>query len=382
MDNINSGVDATFSFPKKEVDNDKQNKIIVEQAHVAPVQTQEESTDELMNKEYIDKRSITIALCRNYSKFREANRSALPKRVDYIGSCITSSRVLASNKSEMDAYFPQIIGISPSDPDYIRRVKAYINNIQVKVDELGKTFDTSFRYNHYKDYIKFAKEEEAIENRYKAANRQNLTELKKALKRKIDDINELESSKYKYGQPVNVEDYLIYRHCLLYNDIAKDTALINSDVNIRFYFKDDKKEADKLRKFRTEVNKAKANYVACMADDKLFEAIYIQYLVLRNLPIVSSLLEDEIEKQIKLDKFSQEEPIKFNKFFKDENLRLKSTIELLIARGILIRSSFSQNITTTDGSLIGANMTEAVGWFKNTENTGVAESYFNQLRNI
>lgn len=382
MDSINSGVDATFSFPKKEVDNDKQNTIIEETAPIVPQQTREKATIENLEREYTDKRTITIALCRNYSKFREANRSALPKRVDYIGSCITSSRVLSSNKEEMDKYFPQLIGISPSDSDYIYRVKSYLNNIQIKVDELGKTFDISFRYNHYKDYLKFAKEEEIIETRYKAANRQNLSELKKALKRKIDDINELESRKHKYGSPVNIEDYLMYRHCLLYNDIAKDIAIINADVNIRFYFKDDKKEADKLRKFRTEVNKAKANYVACMADTQLFEAMYIQYLVQSNLPIVASLLEDEIDKQIKLDKFSQDEPVKFNKFFKDDNLKLKSTIELLIARGMLIRSSYNQNITSVDGSLIGANMNEAVAWFKNPENTGAAESYFSQLRNI
>lgn len=374
----NSGVTAGFSFNKTNDDAPKQKS----NEEAKPTQTYIEELNEKQNAEYVDRRSITIALVRNYSKFREANRSALPKRVDYIGSCITSSRTLSSNKDEVNAYFPQLIGVSPTDADYVRRVKVYLNNIQIKVDELGKTFDISFRYKHYKDYLEVARKEEAIENRYKAANRQNITELKKALKQKIYDINELESTKYRLGVPVNIEDYLMYRHCLLYNDIAKDNALINSDVNIRFYFKDDKKEADKLRKFRTEINKAKVNYISAMADEKLFEAVYIQYLVQNNLPITSSLLKDEIDKQIELDKFSQDEPVKFNKIFNDENLKLKSTIEHLIARGIILRSNYNQNITTVDGSLIGGNMIEATAWFKNPVNTAQVEVYYNQLKNI
>ena len=63
----------------------------------------------------------------------------------------------------------------------------------------------------------------------------------------------------------------------LFNDIAKDMALINESPSIRFYFKDDQKEQEKLRRFRLEVNKAKQNFVACIADNTLFEAMYIQY---------------------------------------------------------------------------------------------------------
>lgn len=381
MSDTNSGVAATFNFSPKGSDAPKQNIQSNNPVEVQPAVIVDEQKEKL-EEEYIDHRSITIALCKNYSKFREANRSALPKRVDYIGSCITTSRMLSSVKEEMDAYFPQIIGLSPSDPDYVRRVKLYLNNIQVKVDELGKTFDTTFVYKHYKDYLKIAQKEEAIENRYKAVNRQDEQELAKALKRKIEETNTLESTKYKYGHPANVEDYIMYRHCLLYNDVAKDVALVNATPGVRFYFKDDKKEADKARKLRTEVNKAKANFVACMADDKLFEAVYIQYLSANNLPITSSLLEDEIVRQDKLDRYSQQEPVKFNKWCKDVDIKLKSTIELLVARGILVRSTYNQNIITTEGNLIGANMLEVVAWFKDPINTAQVEAYYSQLRNI
>ena len=59
-----------------------------------------------------------------------------------------------------------------------------------------------------------------------------------------------------------------------------------------------------------------------------------------------------------------------------------ATIELLIARGELIRSVYNQNITTTEGDLIGANMIEAVAWFKNPENTQFVNAFQAKLKNI
>ena len=205
--------------------------------------------------------------------------------------------------------------------------------------------------------------------------------LKAALKEKISRLNVLEGTKCKLGHPVDVEEYLMYRHCLLYNDVAKDVALINSDPSIRFYFKDNQKEADKLKKFRIELNKAKVNYVQCLGDDDLFDAIYIQYCVINGLPIISSLAEDIIERQNKLDKFSTEEPVKFNKLCSDKNVRLMAVIEKLIARGELVRSEFNQNITTVDGEFIGANMKEAVAWFNNPNNSSVVNAFHNRLKN-
>ena len=205
--------------------------------------------------------------------------------------------------------------------------------------------------------------------------------IKAALKEKITRLNLLESTKCKLGHPVNVEDYLMYRHCLLYNDIAKDIAFINSDPTIRFYFKDNQKEAEKLKKFRTELNKAKVNYVACLGDDDLFDAIYIQYCIVNGLPIVSSLAEDIIERQNKLDKFSTEDPVKFNKLCNDKNLKLMAVIEKLIAKGELTRSEYNQNIMTSDGEFIGSNIKEAIAWFNNPDNSSAVNAFYNRLKN-
>lgn len=362
----------------------KEEKPVKVEETVKPLATPpvEEEDVEGLDEEYIDRRTVTIALVKNYSLYRRANDKVLANRRDYIGSSINSSAVLSSNKLEVETYFPSLLGISPNHPNFVSRVKEYLNNIQIPIDELGKTFDCTFIYNTKKDYLAVLKKEEAIEAKYQAVGKNNLKLLKEALKEKIYQLNLLETSKCKLGRPFNVTDYLMYRHCLLYNDVAKDMALINSDANIRFYFKDDKKEKDKLRKLRLETNKAKQNFVACVGDNTMFDAVYIQYCLIKGRPIISSLREDDLVKEQNLDRFSSEDPIKFNKIFSDKDLKLKGLIEQLIARGELIRLPHNQNVMTSDNVYIGANINEVVAWFKDPENTAVVNAYHSKLKNI
>lgn len=370
-DNGSRPVEETSSEEKKVEAGKEQEKVTVQQ-----------KIDENLNKEYTEHKSITIALVKNYSFYRRANDKVMTKRRDFIGSSVSSSRVLSSNKEEVEAYFPRLIGLSPNNDNFVSRVKQYLNNIQVAVDELGKTFDCSFHYNHYSDYLTVKKKEEQIESKYKLANKSNSKDLRAALKEKITLLNELESSKHKFGYPLNLEDYILYRHCLLYNDIAKDTALINSDASIRFYFKDNNKEAELQKKLRTEINNAKANYVNVVSDPDMFDAVYIQYCVISGRPIVSSMLEDRITKENQLDRFSIEDPIKFNKICRDNDIKLKALIETLIARGEFIRAQHNQNILTPEGDFIGANMKEAVAWFKDSANSAMVAGYKNKLKLI
>ncbi len=347
-----------------------------------PIKTAQQESDEELDAPFTYNRTVSIALIQNYSLYRKANDKVLPKRRDFIGSSVRSSQVLASNRAEVEAYFPQLLGLSPNNENFISRLKQYLNNIQVRVDELGVTFDCSFQFNHKRDYLKFKAQEEAIELQYKKANRQNIQELRKALDAKIMAINNLESQLHAYGSPVNIAEYLLYRHCLLYRDIAKDTAIINSDPYVRFYFRDDTKDRERQQKLRQEINNAKRNYVEVIGNDDMFDAVYIQYCVIAGLPIVNSMLNDRLEKEVQLDKFSTAEPVKFNNIVKDKDIEIKSFIELLISRGEFVRSKFNQNITTQDGEFIGANMKEAIAWAKDPDNANVIAAFKNKLKYI
>lgn len=348
----------------------------------APQTTHEEMRQEILNQPYVDKKTITISLVNNYSYFRRANDKTMEKRNEFIGSSVHSSQILSSSKGEVEAYFPSLIGISVSDPKFVQGVKEWLNNIQVRIDELGKELDVTFIYNSKNDYYKIAAEEEAIENRFKLVNRNNLKELKIALERKIKELNTLESTKYLVGRPQNVADYLLYRHCLLYKDIAKDVALINSDRNIRFYFRDNKKEEELQIKLRNEINTAKRNYVMLCGNDEMFENVYIQYCIHSNLAVTPALQESRLIKENNLDKFSSSEPAKFNRICNDKDLAIKSNIERLIAVGIFNKHPHSQNIVSAEGDFIGANMKEAVDYFKNPANSNIIDGYLTKLRFI
>lgn len=339
-----------------------------------------EEREAFLSKEYTNKRNVTIALTNNYSFYRKANDKVLDERNEYIGSCVRTSRALASNKEEMNAYFPNLIGVSPSNENYITKVKEYLNNIQVKVDKLGVKLNTSFVYYQYRYYLKYKEAEDKINAEYDAIDKTNTKALKEGLEKKIIALNVLESEQYKYGYPENIADYLLYRHCLLYKDIAKEPALINNDKSIRFWIKDEAKEAKLQEGLRIELNKAKRNYVGICDDDDYFKDVYVQYCVIKGLPITASLAESKIVQQNNLDKFSQEEPVKFNKICSDKQLVVKSLIERLIENGVLNRHPYSQNIVAVDsGDYIGANMKEAVIWFTNPDNANAVEAYKNKL---
>lgn len=342
--------------------------------------TYAEKRYEDLTKPFVLKRKITIMPINNRSLYRQVNDKVMPKKVEYIGSSVRSSQILASNTGEVNAYFPKILGISANNENFITRLKQYLNNIQVRVDALGVQFDASFRFKTRSEYIAYNEELKKIEEVYNSMPKGTDKDKKAAINYKIDAINTLESELYLVGEPVNLDEYIMYRHCLLYSAIAKDTSLINGNPNIRFYFKDENKEATLQAKHRQEVNAAKRNYITAIGDDDLFRAVYVQYCVQRNMAIVPALADERINQETQLDKFSVQEPEKFNKICNDKDVRVKSDIELLIARGELIRSQFNQNITTATGEFVGANMKEAIAWYKNPENENIIAAFRNKIK--
>lgn len=329
---------------------------------------------------YTDKRSVTIAPVQQFSAYRKANIKSMPPRRNIIGSSISSTRILSSNKDEVEKYFPQIIGISPNNQEFVTRVKAYLSNISFNVQDAGSTLNISFTYDRKRDYIKFKEKEEAINAKREVVARNNTAAIKEAVKIWTQEINDLESEKSKYGHPDNIEEYLLYRHCLLYRDVAKDISLINSDSSLRFYIRDENKEAARAKRLVDERRKAMRNFLALEASDKKRNAIFIQMTVNNGGNISEALLKTQDQQVSALMTYLNESPDKFNDLFDDKNVEMKSFIETLIARGELIRPEYNQQISTADGTFIGSNMNEAVAYFNNPTNKPVLEAMQNKYK--
>lgn len=336
--------------------------------------------DDSLDKEYIDKRSITISLVHNYSNYRKVNLKVLGQRKETIGSSISSCRILSSNQGEVEAYFPTLIGLSPNNPEFITKVKAWLSNIQFIVNDNDVSLNISFVYNTKRDYLRFKEQEDKIDEEFAKIDRKNTTVIKDAVKKRVEALNTLEGQKYKYGHPENLEEYLMYRHCLLYKDVAKDVALINGDPSLRFYIKDEAKEAEKQRKLTQERKTAMRNFIELGASEIKFNALYIAMVASRNENVSEALLKSHDEKEVALMSFVNDQPDKFNKLFKDGNITTKALIETLIVRGELIRSEFNQQISSVDGTFVGANMNEAVAYFNNPNNKDIRTTYENKLK--
>ena len=333
-----------------------------------------------LNAQYIDKRSVTISPVHNYSAFRNANRRALGARKNVIGSSVTSCQILSSNREEVEAYFPQLIGLSPNNPDFVSRVKAYLSNIQFNVSDNDTTLDTTFIYNHKSDYLKIQAEEDKINETYDKVNRADLSAIKDAVRVYVDAMNTLESTKHKYGRPNNLQEYLMYRHCLLYKDVAKDIALINSDSSLRFYIKNEAREAEKQKKLILQKKTAMRNFIELNGSDSKRTAVYINMVVSNNGNVADALLKSKEEQEAALMDYVNNSPDKFNKLFEDKHSITKSFIETLIVRGELIRAEFNQQISSADGTFIGSNINEAVAYFDNPDNKAIRDAYENKLK--
>lgn len=333
-----------------------------------------------LNSPYTDKRNVTIAPVQQFSAYRRANIKSMPPRRNIIGSSISSTRILSSNKDEVEKYFPQIIGISPNNPEFVTRVKAYLSNISFNVQDAGSTLNISFTYDKKKDYLTIKEKEEKINAKRESVARNNTAAIKEAVKVWTQEINDLESEKAKYGHPDNIEEYLLYRHCLLYRDVAKDISLINSDSSLRFYIRDENKEAERAKRLVDERRKAMRNFLALESSDKKRNAVFIQMTVNNGGNIAEAMMKTPDQQVSALMTYLNDSPDKFNDLFEDKNVEMKSFIEALIARGELIRPEYNQQISTADGTFIGSNMNEAVAYFNNPTNKPVLEAMQNKYK--
>lgn len=324
-------------------------------------------------------KSVTIALASDIvtrSMFRRVNSKVMDERMDYIGSSIGAVNTLLAG-DEMSKYMPQIIGHNAAASDFLERCKLYFNNITVKVTGDGVKLDTSFIYDSYDIAEKFANNEAAIEAEFEKVNKADSKAFKDALDSKVRSLHALESMKYKYGSPINIKDYILYRYCLLYPMVAKDLSIVASNPNIRFYVKDEDKERARAEKQYQIGLKAMSEFVKLSGEADKFAQVFV--IVAKKESWIGYELFGSMERQMKLKAYSESNPAKFLKIAQDKNLQTTYLIESLIDSGELQRVEYSQNIITSDGEFIGANMIETTAWFNNDLNAGRVAAWKKKL---
>lgn len=174
------------------------------------------------------------------------------------------------------------------------------------------------------------------------------------------------------GTPINLDDYILWRYCLLYSEVARNVEDVGKSPKIRFYiFSKDKEVKDKTAKLKVKKEAEKLYnqrigerewvhhmLTTLVADDKRNDKKY----QLRDLRNVS-----EDEKDIALDEYLTLNPTKFLEVGEDRHLETKAFIEQAILNGKLHRIPNTSAIVH-DGVTIGNTMEQAVAFFNNTDN--------------
>lgn len=236
-----------------------------------------------------------------------------------IGSAFAgpNSRVLLGRvimtKPEEEKWMAKIVGISPNHQDWNKILDDYWANLYVKIPYEGRILDASY-----------------------------------------DQISETEI------EPVNIEDFILYRYCLQYSQVANTLEEANSSSRIRFYLvreSEMKRAAEKVRAVKDRAIKLRMSIQDDLATVKAILVLGAKYVNRTESNPVFALAD-----------FSEQHPVQFLEIAGDKRLLDKAMIEKAIRAGIFTRPANS-SIILYDGTQIAKNLDEAAIWLNLPENS-------------
>jgi len=234
------------------------------------------------------------------------------------------------NKDEIKLILPSSagVGMDPEDKDFRRAVENFYHNLLTRVDKDGLILEIG------------------LQEGGEEISEQNL--------------------------PINIKDYIIYRHALTHPHVARSKDEAARDQTKRFYIVDPNQTAKAAMKSNEVEDQAMAIYYKYRED--MIKIDQILTLMGRNIDKM-----DKNDKILELKKLAQrnrelseraqiEQLNRFISIAEDKNLELKFLIEEAIA--IKYLSRVGNNIVYAEnGNLVGENLEDAVLYFNNPKKT-------------
>lgn len=310
--------------------------------------------------------SITFPYQENKKVYirRKPNNGGLPGQnlddsLQKIGSAYRNQDVLRGlTHAEEAKYLPSIIGVQPSDVKWLEKTRDYWANISKPVPAGdGLELEVGFIWYSKEDYDK---------------------------DRTAEFNKESGVSIYKYGVPLNLPDYILYRYCLLYNRVANSADDMYKSPKIAFYMYS-KDEEIKAKKQSLTTKKSANQLLYANIDDREWASHVASMLVAMDrtadltVAKVQTMSVDEID--ILLHKYVESNPGNFLAIAKDKNLKDKAFLERCIANSLLHRIPNTQIITHNDIP-IGDTLEEAIAYVQNDKNAKVVAGLKAQLQEI
>lgn len=327
-----------------------------------------------------------------------ANKQHLVEINRVLGSTLKASNKMISYSEENKEFMKEVIGLSPNSPHWDTMLANYWHSLSIDIPNTGKELEIGFVYDitnaskkqfldSYNSSVSESsklKTTDDVVNYFKKEYNNIIESAKRALikaesmpdkktreayisniyKTKYTKIEELETQKYKFGNPIDVADYILYRYALIHSEVANEFNLVDKSNNIRFYLhsEDEIKEIKEMQLAMERSRMEKLKEVLAKRetiDSILYAAKYGDKI--KDL--------DDTGRDLLLMEYSSQNPKDFIKFASDGSIKIKGLIEKYIVFGILNRlESSSVIVSATDSSIIvGNSMEEAIAFFNNTK---------------
>ena len=314
-------------------------------------------------------RKVNIVWKYNPTTFEKINSEVVGEQFRKVGGSVTAVTKILQNSAMLRMLMPQLLGVDPdsNDVNWDRTVKHYWDSIAVDVPTGGKQLETGFSFD-----IDDINREKYITELAKANSLKTSEDLANyVMGHTKDEPNVKEEVRWKYGNPINIEDYLIWRYVLNYRHVANSIEDVNKSPNIRFYLHtQEEKERIKKQEFKTKQGAINAyiKFLEKASKDDINDVLSIISPSSVKDIVSNTDLED---KQAQIMEVVIATPTKFVDIIKDKNLKTKALIERLIAFNVLKRlPSSTVVVESADPSVtIGNNMDECVSFMLNEKNS-------------
>lgn len=316
-------------------------------------------------------RKVKILWREKSSAYLNMNKEVLVVNDKLLGSSTWANNHIIAKGEMLKSIMPDIMGVDPSGNkfDWTDTVKKYFSGIHIEIPHQGKELEVGFRYD-----IDSEDKKEAIEKLFKTRKTEPTDE---SLKNAVEGFTSSGKKRmdvttwYKYGNPINPEDFILYIYALDHPQVANTKADAYKSPKIKFFIHTDEEELE-IKKDKIELNsKSMKHYLDIIEDSEKVDNILMLY------DRVLSTFKTDIDKHEFLNNEREKNPAKFISVATDKNLQMKATIQKFIYAGILRKLPNTTTIVDASDSskVIGTSMDDAVSYFSNKEKQSELTEY-------
>jgi hypothetical protein len=232
------------------------------------------------------------------------------------------------NNFEELLLMPMILMIPSTDPHFMIKVHEFFLEIDTEIPQTGKTLNIGLRDNN--------------------------------LPLSEDNL------------PLNVEDYVRYRHAIKYPTLRLSEAEAKSNPLAEYYIENPEAQLQNDIDKQNNVDRAYAFYLAIKDKPEKIDIM---------LTVLGKNIDKIKNKHTELSKFATEKPLEFIKAYEDKNAQIRYEILRLVEKGLLKRINQGFVLSET-GQELAFTMDEMIMWIKDKKNTKDVNILRGQLRQL